>query len=64
MKQQLLDIMERRGGAEKMLTALLDRAEGGELRAVNMVLVLLGEDTPAPEVQTIRLDPSIEPFAQ
>lgn len=62
MRQQLLDIMERRGGAEKMLTALLDRAEAGELRAVNMVLVLLGEDTPGP--QPVQLTPEQQEWAQ
>lgn len=64
MREQLLGIMERRGGAEKMLTALLDRAEAGELRAVNMILVLLGEDTPGPGVLEVRLDPSVELLAE
>lgn len=64
MKQQMQAIIEKRGGSEKMLNALLDRAEDGELRAVQMVLTLLGEDTPAPEVQVIQLDPSVELLAQ
>ena len=62
MKQQMEQIMADRGGPKKMLTALLDKAEAGELRAVNMVLVLLGEDTPGP--QAVELTPEQREWGQ
>lgn len=62
----MLGIMERRGGAEKMLGALLDHAEQGELRAIQMVLTVLGEAEGLPGMgcMTISLAPEIQELAK
>lgn len=66
MGDQLRRLMEDGGHAETMLLALVERAKEGDLKAVQLVLALLGEDPGNERDPVYRLDlgPGVEELCE
>ncbi len=64
MQEELAMILSEEGRQRQMLTAVVDKAIGGDMKAVEFVREILGEKKSAAEGVLIRLDKSVEELAK
>ena len=64
MQEELASILQEEGRQRQMLTAVVDKAIGGDMKAVEFVREILGEKKAAAEGLVIRLDKSLEELSQ
>ena len=64
MQEELASILQEEGRQRQMLTAVVDKAIGGDMKAVEFVREILGEKKAAAEGLVIKLDKSIEELSQ
>ena len=64
MQEELALILAEEGRQRQMLTAVVDKAIGGDMKAVEFVREILGEKKNAAEGLVIKLDKSIEEMAK
>ena len=64
MQEELALILAEEGRQRQMLTAVVDKAIGGDMKAVEFVREILGEKKNAAEGLVIKLDKSVEELAK
>lgn len=66
MADELRAVMRREKAARPMLLALLERAKEGDLKAIQLVLDILGEKSPQDGETAIRIElgPGVEELAE
>ena len=64
MQEELASILQEEGRQRQMLTAVVDKAIGGDMKAVEFVREILGEKKVAAEGLVIKLDKSLEELSQ
>lgn len=64
MQEELALILSEEGRQRQMLTAVVDKAIGGDMKAVEFVREILGEKKDAAEGLVIKLDKSIEELSR
>ena len=64
MREELKQILSEDGRQRQMLTAVVEKAIGGDMKAVEFVREILGEKKNAAEGLVIKLDKSIEELSQ
>ena len=64
MQEELMRILSEEDRQRQMLTAVVDKAIGGDMKAVEFVREILGEKKAAAEGVVIRLDKSLEELSQ
>ena len=64
MREELVLILSEEDRQRQMLTAVVDKAIGGDMKAVEFVREILGEKTTVAEGLVIRLDKSLEEMAK
>lgn len=64
MQEELAQILAEEGRQRQMLTAVVDKAIGGDMKAVEFVREILGEKKIAAEGLVIKLDKSVEELAK
>ena len=64
MQEELALILAEEGRQRQMLTAVVDKAIGGDMKAVEFVREILGEKKRAAEGLVIKLDKSLEELSQ
>ena len=64
MQEELALILSEEGRQRQMLTAVVDKAIGGDMKAVEFVREILGEKKTAAEGLVIKLDKSVEELAK
>ena len=64
MQEELAQILAEEDRQRQMLTAVVDKAIGGDMKAVEFVREILGEKKNAAEGLVIKLDKGIEELAK
>ncbi len=64
MREELVQILAEEGRQRQMLTAVVEKAIGGDMKAVEFVREILGEGKNDRKGLVIRLDPGVEELAK
>lgn len=65
MRETLSLLMERQGAREQMLCSVLEKAMGGDMKAIEFIRELLGEEwKPVQEPVRIELGQGVEPLCK